>query len=135
MKKNKNAGIKSQEEMRQRIKSGEKGLMIRNRELSYDATRIYSGQSQYLVENGTEFEPICGFWKSFDKVTKQVSWEDKVKSGTSVLCWVSDNSKNEKTMPKVITRIDAESFPFISYNTGWKYATPIDPSECWGYEK
>lgn len=132
-----NAGMKSKEEMRQRLESGEKGLTIYSRELIYDAENIYLGGSQYLIEDGTEFEPIIKYWKHFAEVTKQVSWEDEVSPNNPIPCWVSDENDGLKNRLDLIFSINKEAgggFIFDGNQSKWKFAKRVKPSECWGYE-
>lgn len=130
----KNAGIKSKEELRQRLESGETGLSIYDLELFYDESKIFKGESPYLLIKRHNDEKIAlkAYWEEFAEVTKQVSWKDEVSPETPVLCWVSDETK-ESGRAALVIAIEAFHTPYLTdHCTYWKYATPIKPSECWG---
>lgn len=68
--------------------------------------------------------------------TEEPSWGATVRSGTPVLCWVSDTCETLKDVAEPISGIMANGQYTCKYGQGphtyWKYATPVDPSECWG---
>lgn len=61
------------------------------------------------------------------------TWEDDVRDGKPVLCWVSSENKHEKVVAAPIDKINVNAFKYVdNEGDGWKYATPVKPSECWG---
>lgn len=65
-----------------------------------------------------------------------VTWEDEVSEDNPVLCWVRDESSIQSMQVKKVIRIDRPP-PHIydcSDGTYYDYATPVQPSDCWGFE-
>ena len=79
--------------------------------------------------------PLQASWEAVPILCTRepITWQDKVSEDSPMLCWVSDNNSSDKVRTDFITGVDSKGF-YDTPDGFWKYATPVKPSECWGFD-
>lgn len=68
---------------------------------------------------------------------KTPEWYETIPPASRIPCWVSDTNPapTAKDRSDICTKYDKGlTYPFICEHKDYRYATPIKPSECWGYK-
>lgn len=99
----KNAGIKSKEELRSRIESGETLYIDDHVLLCYEIGPVFLGGSPYRarIPGCRNTIAISGIWERFADVEVEVAWQADI--GEGKLCWVWDDHEGCKR-PRIVVK-------------------------------
>ena len=91
---------------------------------------------RYSRRGSTVSEPFRDVWDVTTTIFfRDVPWEENLKDGVSVLCYVSDHKGvlDNKFPAVVISSYDStDTYPYKEFTgTGWKYATPVTDIKLW----
>ena len=92
---------------------------------------LFSEENGFIIDSGLSAGSLD---ISIDFYTPE-TWEDEVSPDNPVLCWISDDNTEDRSSALHIIAVTESGYRYLcSSGHQWKYATPVQPKECYGYE-
>lgn len=127
-----NAGIKSKEEAVERLRNGEV-FYYGGGKIHYMEFCIYDGDSPYRFGES----PLRIYWNHFSYWEKAINWEDDVRNGKRVLCYVWSNEGQKGGIARIIKKVrDKPNLAkyLDTREVSWNCAAPVPIEDIWEYE-
>lgn len=121
--------FKSKKEMIQAMLNG-KTIIFDNGSTAYYDKYTYS-PFMYKNRQSGVCEGLGSAFEGWKGATTEKEWYEKL-DGMGILCWVSDESADEKKLAiKIVKHIfGIETTPFKDIrDSWWEYATPVEPED------
>ena len=114
-------------------------LMAKEVFYNYNGVRKYVFDEKAGLISAVDSENYAPLDITIDFYTP-ATWEDEVgevSEDNPVLCWVNNVDYRKRTVAAMLHRVKKDDdYPYVDCRAmSWKYATPVKPQECYGYEE